>query len=85
MPFHLSRLVRDFSSSKSLRVVRQASYSPNFSFEDFWLYLKLKALQNKFNFKDSEDLKDFLFDALNSSEKSKFINQKQKMYDHFLL
>ena len=68
---HVSRPVRDSLSSKSLKVVRQALYSPNFSFEDFWLCLKLKALQNKFNFKDSEDLNDILFDALNSSQKSK--------------
>ena len=61
----VSRLVRDFLSSKSLKVVRQALYSSNFSFEDFWLYLKLKALQNNHNFKNSEDLKDFLFRALN--------------------
>lgn len=80
---HVAKLVTAFVQKKGMTVRCQAPYSPDFNLEDAWLFSRLENMRANTNFEDSDDLNQFLSEAMQSIPKSEFTKAFEKLKTNF--
>ena len=76
---HNSRATVSMMSAKAVRLLRQPPYSPDFNFNDRWVFSKLEELREKVNFESADHLEEFLHEAMQGLNKATLRTELERL------